>query len=113
MSAIGFIGIGNMGLPMSANLVKAGYTVRAYDIIPKHMVEAEEVGCVAVGSIAEACEGAEAIITIVPEGEHVRDVYMGDDGVLTSADTAAWSLSASPHERPPSHRPPSPPPGHT
>ena len=95
MSAIGFIGIGNMGLPMSANLVKAGYTVRAYDIIPKHMVEAEEVGCVAVGSIAEACEGAEAIITIVPEGEHVRDVYMGDGGVLTSADTAALLIDMS------------------
>ena len=85
MSAIGFIGIGNMGLPMSANLVKAGYAVRAYDVVPENVKRGEEAGCAAAGSIAEACDGAEAVISIVPEGDHVRAVYLDEGGVLDSA----------------------------
>ena len=81
MSRIGFIGVGNMGLPMSANLVKAGHTVHAYDVVPANLKQAEEEGSVAVGSIAEACDGAEAVISILPEGEHVRDVYLSESGV--------------------------------
>tara|TARA_A100001037_G_scaffold226116_1_gene204061 strand:- start:10651 stop:11547 length:897 start_codon:yes stop_codon:yes gene_type:complete len=95
MSTIGFIGIGNMGLPMSANLVKAGHTVRAFDIVPKHMTQAEEAGCVAAGSIAEACAGAETVISILPEGEHVRDVYLSDGGVLDSAEAGALLIDMS------------------
>ena len=85
MTTIGFVGIGNMGLPMSANLVKAGHTVRAYDVVPENAKQAEEAGCVATGSIAEACDGAEAVISIVPEGDHVRAVYLDEGGVLDSA----------------------------
>ena len=85
MTTIGFVGVGNMGLPMSANLVKAGHTVRAYDVVPENVKQAEEAGCVATGSIVEACDGAEAVISIVPEGDHVRAVYLDEGGVLDSA----------------------------
>ena len=95
MSTIGFIGIGNMGLPMSANLVKAGHTVRAFDVVPEHLKQAEEAGCVATGSIAEACDGVEAVISILPEGEHVREVYVGEGRVIASADPSTLLIDMS------------------
>ena len=95
MSAIGFIGVGNMGLPMSANLAKAGYTVRAYDVVPEHLKQAEEAGCVPVGSIAEACDGVETVISILPEGEDVHTVYMDEGGVIESADPSALLIDMS------------------
>ena len=95
MSSIGFIGVGNMGLPMSANLVKAGHTVRAYDVVPENLKRAEDEGCVAVGSIAEACDGAEAVISILPEGEHVRDVYLSEGGVIASANPGTLLIDMS------------------
>lgn len=95
MSRIGFIGVGNMGLPMSANLVKAGYSVRAYDVMPENLEIAKYEGCVAVRSISEACEHAEVIISMVPEGEHVREVFMGEGGVLASANSATLLIDMS------------------
>ena len=95
MSRIGFIGVGNMGLPMSANLVKAGYSVRAYDVMPENLEIAKYEGCVAVSSISEACEHAEVIISMVPEGEHVREVFMGEGGVLASANSATLLIDMS------------------
>lgn len=95
MGTIGFIGTGNMGLPMSANLVKAGYTVRAYDVVPEHVKQAEEAGCLAASSIAEACDGAEAVISIVPEGDHVREVYLGASGVLETAQSGTLLIDMS------------------
>jgi 3-hydroxyisobutyrate dehydrogenase len=71
---IGFIGLGNMGGGMAANLAKAGYQVRAFDLSAKALEAAVAAGCVSVGNAAEAA-GADVIVTMLPAGKHVRQVY--------------------------------------
>ncbi len=72
---IAFIGLGNMGSGMAANLVKAGHTVRAFDLNAAAVKQAVEHGAVAAGSLAEACSNAEAVVTMLPAGQHVLSVY--------------------------------------
>ena len=75
MARVGFIGLGNMGSGMAANLVKAGHEVRAFDLSEAALAKAEENGCVRAASAAEAAADAEAVVTMLPAGKHVRDVY--------------------------------------
>jgi 3-hydroxyisobutyrate dehydrogenase len=77
MARVAFIGLGNMGGGMAANLAKAGHDVRAFDLSADALAKAEERGCLPAGSAAEAVEGAEAVVTMLPAGRHVRDVYEG------------------------------------
>jgi 3-hydroxyisobutyrate dehydrogenase len=84
MATIAFIGLGNMGLPMAQNLVKAGHTVRGFDVTAAAVESLTASGGSAAHSAAEACTGAEVVITMLPAGEHVRDVYLGTDGVLAA-----------------------------
>ena len=72
---IGFIGLGNMGGPMAANLVKAGHTVRGFDLVPASLDLAREAGVAVAGSVLEAAEGAEVVITMLPAGRHVVEVW--------------------------------------
>ncbi|WP_342162249.1 3-hydroxyisobutyrate dehydrogenase [Methylobacterium sp. SD21] len=72
---IGFIGLGNMGGPMAANLVKAGHTVRGFDLVPASLDLAREAGVAVAGSALEAAEGAEVVITMLPAGRHVIEVW--------------------------------------
>jgi 3-hydroxyisobutyrate dehydrogenase len=82
MAKIGFIGLGNMGGPMAANLVKAGHAVAGFDISPAALdILAEAGGRVAI-SAADAAQGAEIVITMLPAGEHVRDVYLHQGGLI-------------------------------
>jgi len=74
---IGFIGLGNMGSGMCANLVKAGHAVRAYDLSAEAMAKAVEGGAAAAGSAAEAAAGADMVVTMLPAGKHVRGVLEG------------------------------------
>lgn len=85
MAQIGFIGLGNMGGPMAANLVQAGHEVKGYDVVEAAARKAGSEGVTVVGSIAEAVAGATAVITMLPAGQHVREVYAGDGGVLAHA----------------------------
>lgn len=82
MATIGFIGLGNMGAPMAVNLVKAGHHVVGYD------VNAAAVQAVAgvrsVRSAAEAARGADVVITMLPAGEHVREVWLHQGGLIDS-----------------------------
>jgi 3-hydroxyisobutyrate dehydrogenase len=72
---IGFIGIGNMGWPMAANLVKAGYEVAVCDAVPGRCAQfATEIGGKAAASAAEAAKGADAVITILPTSKQVTEV---------------------------------------
>ena len=80
MAEIGFIGLGNMGGPMAANLVKAGHSVTGFDVGDKALKAARDNGIKTVGSIAEAVAGVQTVITMLPAGQHVRDVYLGTDG---------------------------------
>ncbi|MCW5747113.1 MAG: 3-hydroxyisobutyrate dehydrogenase [Alphaproteobacteria bacterium] len=77
MARIAFIGLGNMGGPMAANLVKAQHQVAAYDLSDKALAAAVENGAHKAASIADAVKGAEVVITMLPAGKHVREVYEG------------------------------------
>jgi 3-hydroxyisobutyrate dehydrogenase len=72
---IAFIGLGNMGGGMAPNLVKAGHEVRAFDLSDEALTKAREGGCGAFGSVEEAVEGTEAVVSMLPNGTIVRDVY--------------------------------------
>jgi 3-hydroxyisobutyrate dehydrogenase len=78
MARIAFIGLGNMGGGMAANLVKAGHDVRAFDLSEDALARAEGHGANRAASAAEAVEGVEAVITMLPAGKHVHQVYTGD-----------------------------------
>ncbi|NVE95879.1 3-hydroxyisobutyrate dehydrogenase [Altererythrobacter lutimaris] len=75
---IAFIGLGNMGGGMAANLVKAGHEVRAFDLSDEAIEAAEANGCETFGSARDAAEEADAVVTMLPNGEIVRDVYTTD-----------------------------------
>jgi 3-hydroxyisobutyrate dehydrogenase len=80
---IGFIGIGNMGWPMAANLVKAGFTVAVTDLAPGLAARFQrEVGGAAAASAVDAVEGADAVITILPTSKHVAGVIAETKGRL-------------------------------
>jgi 3-hydroxyisobutyrate dehydrogenase len=85
MSTIGFIGLGNMGLPMARNLMHAGHRLRAFDVVRASVEAAAAAGATAAGSATEAATGAELVITMLPEGRHVREVWLGAAGVLACA----------------------------
>ena len=92
---IAFIGLGNMGGPMAANLVSAGHAVRGFDRAAPAVERAAGLGVEPAPSMAAACDGAEAVLTMLPAGRHVEDVYTGPDGVLAAASGAALLVDAS------------------
>jgi 3-hydroxyisobutyrate dehydrogenase len=75
MARIGFIGLGNMGGGMAANLAKKDHEVHAFDLAEAAMARAKEAGCTLAGSGAEAAKGADFVVTMLPAGKHVRAVY--------------------------------------
>jgi 3-hydroxyisobutyrate dehydrogenase len=75
MTTIAFLGLGNMGAPMSANLVNAEYAVRGYDPVPAARESAAAKGVTITGSAAEAVSGADVVITMLPNGALVRQCY--------------------------------------
>lgn len=77
MATIAFIGLGNMGSGMAANLVKAGHDVKAFDLSQAAVAQAVEQGASAAGSATDAVSGADAVVTMLPAGKHVRAVYEG------------------------------------
>lgn len=95
MATIGWIGLGNMGGPMTANLVKAGHTVQGFDLSPTARSAAADGGVHAVGSIGEAVSGADVVFTMLPKGDHARAVYLGDEGVLASAAAGTLLVDSS------------------
>ncbi len=83
MATIGFIGLGNMGLPMSANLIKAGHTVTAFDIVAANVEAAAKDGVAAAASANAVADGADVVVTMLPAGRHVLQVLEG--GLLEAA----------------------------
>jgi 3-hydroxyisobutyrate dehydrogenase len=75
MTTIAFIGLGNMGNPMAANLVKAGYTVHGFDLLPENLVIAKDHGVVVMANAVAAVKEADVVITMLPTGEHVLSVH--------------------------------------
>lgn len=75
MTTIAFIGLGNMGNPMAANLVKAGHAVLGFDLMPENLATAREHGVTVMADADAAVKDAEAVITMLPAGRHVLSVY--------------------------------------
>ncbi|KWV91922.1 3-hydroxyisobutyrate dehydrogenase [Erythrobacter sp. YT30] len=75
---IAFIGLGNMGGGMAANLVKAGYTVRAFDLSEEALSAAKDAGCETFTTARDAVEGTDAVVSMLPNGGIVKDVYTKD-----------------------------------
>jgi 3-hydroxyisobutyrate dehydrogenase len=95
MTAIGFIGLGNMGAPMAANLVKAGHEVTGFDIAAGRAAALAATGGREADSAAEAVAAADVVITMLPAGPQVREVYLGNSGVLGRARKGALLIDCS------------------
>ena len=95
MSAIGFIGLGNMGSHMAANLVKAGHTVKGFDVVTSSVEQFVSVGGSAAGSVGEAACSVDMVVTMLPAGKHVREVYTSADGILANADAGTLLIDSS------------------
>ncbi|HGY1014382.1 TPA: 3-hydroxyisobutyrate dehydrogenase [Aeromonas salmonicida subsp. smithia] len=80
MTRIGFIGLGNMGGPMAANLARAGHGVRVFDLMPESVAKAITAGCIAAGNAREAVADCEVVISMLPAGEHVRALWLAGNG---------------------------------
>jgi 3-hydroxyisobutyrate dehydrogenase len=92
---IGFIGLGNMGGPMAANLIKAGHLVRGYDLVPQALQAFAENGGIPTQGAAEAVADAELVVTMLPAGLHVRQVYTGEGGILDAIPKGAQVIDSS------------------
>jgi 3-hydroxyisobutyrate dehydrogenase len=92
---IAFVGLGNMGGPMAANLAKAGHAVTAFDMTKAAVDRAVAAGAQAASSANAAASDAEAIVTMLPAGHHVRQVYLGDEGLLKAAKPGALFIDSS------------------
>lgn len=90
---IAFIGLGNMGGGMAANLVKAGHDVRAFDLSEAALSAAKDAGCATFTSASAACTDAEAVVSMLPNGGIVKAVYEAD--VIGKAPTGAVFLDCS------------------
>ena len=93
MTRIAFIGLGNMGGGMAANLAKAGHDVRAYDLSPDALDAAKAAGCLPAESARAAIDGAEVVVTMLPAGTHVEAVYT--DAVFDIAAPATLLIDCS------------------
>jgi len=93
MARVAFIGLGHMGGGMAPNLAKAGHEVRAFDLSEEALQHAVDKGCVPAGSAAEACKDADAVVTMLPAGKHVAQVYR--ESVLGAAPKSAILMDCS------------------
>ena len=92
---IAFIGLGNMGGPMAANLAKAGHAVKAFDLSAQACQAAREQGVEVAASVAEAVAGAGTVISMLPASRHVESLYLGDAGVLAQLAAGALVIDCS------------------
>ena len=79
---IAFIGLGNMGLPMAANLAKAGHRVSAFDLGAEACAKARAQSIAVTASADEAVEGAAVVVSMLPASRHVESLYLGEAGLL-------------------------------
>ncbi|MGQ7958547.1 3-hydroxyisobutyrate dehydrogenase [Pseudomonas sp. SP16.1] len=82
MTQIAFIGLGHMGLPMARNLLKAGYPLKVFDLVRSAVDTLAGEGALPAASAAEAVEGAQVVISMLPASHHVEGLYLGEDGLL-------------------------------
>ena len=95
MTRIAFIGLGNMGGGMCANLVKAGHTVAAFDLSAEAVAAVAAKGARAASSIADAVNEADVVVSMLPAGKHVLGVYFGPEGVKHHAKPGTLLIDCS------------------
>ncbi|MFH0259247.1 sulfolactaldehyde 3-reductase [Vibrio barjaei] len=95
MSTVGFIGLGQMGSPMAANLIKGGHSLRVFDISETAVAKMVELGATAATSPADAASDAEFVITMLPNGALVKSTLFGDCGVTEGLDKQALLIDMS------------------
>lgn len=95
MARIGFIGLGHMGLPMATNLAKAGHAVTGFDLSRDALARAAAAGLATAADTAPAVAGAEVVITMLPEGRHVRATCLDHGGVFAAAAEGALLIDCS------------------
>lgn len=84
MARIGFVGLGNMGLPMACNLIRAGHEVHGFDLDARQVAALVAAGGKRAADLADIA-GAGILITMLPEGRHVRAVFLGEEGLVARA----------------------------
>lgn len=92
---IAFIGLGHMGSPMALNLLKAGHHLKVFDLVPAALKVLADAGAKPCGTAAEAVEGSEIVITMLPASKHVEGLYLGDGGLLESIAAGTLVLECS------------------
>lgn len=92
---VGFIGLGNMGGPMAANLVKAGHDVAVFDMASAAVEKAVAAGARSRASASDTARDQDAVVTMLPAGQHVRQVYLGDNGILKHAKAGTLLIDSS------------------
>lgn len=95
MAEIGFIGVGNMGSRMAANLIKHGHRLRVLDAVPENVARMTALGAVSVGAANAAASGADVVISMLPSGNELRAVYLGRSGVIASVRPDALLIDCS------------------
>jgi 3-hydroxyisobutyrate dehydrogenase len=95
MARIGFIGLGNMGLPMALNLIKAGHQLDGFDLQPAAVDGLIAAGGSAAGTIDAVAAQADIVVTMLPAGQHVRAVYLDTGGVLQNAKAGTLLIDCS------------------
>jgi 3-hydroxyisobutyrate dehydrogenase len=95
MAHTAFIGVGNMGGPMARNLAASGRDVKVFDLSPATMQACADAGAVPSQSAAAAIQGAEAVITMLPEGKHVKAAYLEEGGILDQAEPGTLLIDCS------------------
>lgn len=83
MTQVAFIGLGNMGAPMAKNLLKAGYTLKVFDLVEAAVQSLESAGASRAESAEQCVEGADVVISMLPASRHVEGLYLGEAGLLT------------------------------
>jgi 2-hydroxy-3-oxopropionate reductase len=95
MNTIGFIGLGIMGNPMAKNLIKAGYELTVYDIVPEKVDDVVKAGAKAGSSSKDVAAQSEIVITMLPNSPEVKEVVLGPDGVLEGAESGTILIDMS------------------
>lgn len=95
MARIAFIGLGNMGLPMARNLLKAGHTLSGFDLVQATVAQLASEGARAATSARDAASSVDAVISMLPAGRQVEELYLGEEGLLAALPADCLVLECS------------------
>ena len=95
MAEIGFIGVGKMGGPMAANLIKSGHRLKVFDPVAEAREAIAAKGAAMAQGLEQAASDVEIVVSMLPTGRHVREVYLDEGGVIGAAKAGALLIDCS------------------